>query len=514
MESTFLIRAAQFILAITILVFLHEGGHFTFAKLFKTRVSRFYIFANWKFHLWSSYDNWFRRLLGKKLVTERDNESVNFCQEVKNWWYRTTGQKEKIVTENVGNKKYDDNIGTEYGIGWLPIGGYCQIDGMVDETQSAEDLAKKPVQPWEFRSKKAYQRLLIMAGGVMVNFVLALVIYSGVFYAWGDDYYALEDMTMGMKFNDEAKSYGFEDGDILISSDQTVYKDFSADLLRDMASAKEVIVQRKGNLEKVLLPGNLNLLNMIKTDPVFCRPFVPADVDTVLAATPASSIGIKKGDRIVKLGAKDIDSWNTFIYETGRMLDALSDASSKKDSMAILTTTLIWKEKNSEKLDTALVQFDAADGRVALGVGMTTIADYYNPRHVEYDVLSSISEGCSYGINVLGGYISDLKYVASKEGAKSLGGFGAIGSMFPPVWDWVLFWKMTAFLSIILAFMNIIPIPGLDGGHILFLLWEVVTGKQPSLKFLQISQNIGMGLLLLLMVVANLNDILRWLGVM
>lgn len=511
MES-FIIRAAQFILAITLLVFLHEGGHFTFAKLFKTRVSRFYIFANWKFHLWSSYDNWFRRLLGKEPITERDDEGVNFIQEIKNYWYNLTGKKDLIVTKNVGNKKYDDKVGTEYGIGWLPIGGYCQIDGMIDETQTAEKLSA-PAQPWEFRSKKAYQRLLIMAGGVMVNFVLALVIYSAVFYTWGEDYFALEDMTMGMKFNDEAKSYGFKDGDILLSSDNTTYKEFSADLMRDMSKAKEVKVKRNGKVITIALPGNLNLINMIKSEPIFCRPFIPAEIDSVIPGSMASKTAIKKGDKIIKLGDADIDTWSTFSYETGKLVDALSDAKTQKDSASILNTTLIWQDK-AGITDTANVTLSVEEGRIVLGVGMTTPANYYKPRHISYGIMSSIKEGCSYGLNVLGGYISDLKYVASKEGAKSLGGFGAIGSMFPPVWDWALFWKMTAFLSIILAFMNIIPIPGLDGGHILFLLWEVITKKQPSLKFLQISQNIGMGLLLLLMVVANLNDILRWLGLM
>lgn len=509
----FLIRAAQFILAITLLVFLHEGGHFFFAKLFKTRVSRFYIFANWKFHLWSSYDNWFRKLIGKAPLTERDDEGVHFGQQIKNWYYKLTGQKDRIVTKNVGNKKYNDEVGTEYGIGWLPIGGYCQIDGMIDETQTAEKLSA-PAQPWEFRSKKAYQRLLIMAGGVMVNFILALVIYSAVFYFHGDDYYAVQDMEMGMKFNDQAKALGFKDGDIFISSDRGEFKDFSADLIRNISKAKEVTVKRDGKEMAIAMPGDLNMLEMLKADPVFCRPLVPAEVDTVMPNTPASQLSIAKGDRIVKIENKDIDSWNAFSYETSLIADALTDAKSHNDSLAILTKTIVWKKANSETLDTAKVTFNFEEGRPMLGVGMTTIANYYKPRHESYDLLPSISAGCSYGINVLGGYISDLKYVASKEGAKSLGGFGAIGSMFPPVWDWVIFWQMTAFLSIILAFMNIIPIPGLDGGHILFLLFEVVTRKKPSLKFMQVAQNIGMGFLLLLMVMANLNDILRWLGIM
>lgn len=511
--ETFIIRAGQFLLAITLLVFLHEGGHFCFAKLFKTRVSRFYIFANWHFHLFSSYDNWFRRLLGKPLITERDDEGVHFLQKVKNAYYQLTNQKDRIQTKNVGNKKYDDKVGTEYGIGWLPLGGYCQIDGMIDETQTAEKLAA-PAQPWEFRSKKAYQRLLIMAGGVMVNFFLALIIYSAVFYHWGDEYYALQDMEMGMKFNDDAKALGFKDGDIIVSTDKGELKDFSADLMRDLASCNQAVVKRGGTTMAIKMPGDLSLLDMLKSDPVFCRPLIPCDVDTVIAGSVAEKAGIKKGDKIVSIDNRPLDSWNAFSFETTLIADALTDCQSKKDSVAVLTRTLVWKNSATQALDTAQVVFDVQEDRPVLGVGMTTLADYYKPRHVDYGFFESIKAGCEYGLDVLGGYVGDLKYVFTKEGAKSLGGFGAIGGMFPPVWDWMMFWRMTAFLSIILAFMNIIPIPGLDGGHILFLLYEVVTRKQPSLRFMQIAQNIGMGFLLLLMVVANLNDILRWLGVM
>lgn len=510
MES-FLIRAAQFILAITILVFLHEGGHFTFAKMFGTRVSRFYVFANWKFHLWSSYDNWWRRLRGKELVTERDDESINFIQQLKNYYYSLTKQQDRIVTKNVGNKKYNDKVGTEYGIGWLPLGGYCQIDGMIDETQTAEKLSA-PAKPWEFRSKKAYQRLLIMAGGVMVNFFLALIIYSAVFYTWGDKYYAVKDMTMGMKFNDEAKALGFQDHDILLRSDLGEFKDFSGNLMRDISKAHEVIVLRNNREVLVPLNGDLNLLNMLKAEPVFCRPFIPALVDSVYASSPAFKAGIRKGDTIVKLGNKDIDTWGTFEFEVSRMTDALTDAKTTNDSLGVLTNIVVWKKADGTR-DTAQVTFTYQDERVVMGVGQSLVKNFYKPHHDEFGFLESVKKGCTYGIDVLGGYISDLKYVASKEGAKSLGGFGAIGSMFPEYWDWMVFWKMTAFLSIILAFMNIIPIPGLDGGHILFLLVEVITRKQPSLKFMQIAQNIGMGFLLILMVVANLNDILRWIGV-
>ena len=511
MES-FLIRAAQFILAITILVFLHEGGHFTFAKMFGTRVSRFYVFANWKFHLWSSYDNWWRRLRGKELVTERDDESVNFCQQIKNFYYSITGNKDKIVTKNVGNKKYNDKVGTEYGIGWLPLGGYCQIDGMIDETQTAEKLSA-PAKPWEFRSKKAYQRLLIMAGGVMVNFFLALIIYSAVFYTWGDEYYAVKDMTMGMKFNDEAKALGFQDHDILLRSDLGEFKDFSGNLMRDISKAHEVIVLRNNREVLVPLNGDLNLLNMLKAEPMFCMPYIPALIDSVDVSSPAYKAGMHKGDTIVKLGSKKIDTWTTFNYEVSRMSDALTDAKTSRDSIATLTNNIVWK-KTDGSMDTAQVVFNCVEDHLQIGVLRARLDNFYKPHHDDYDFMSSLKKGPSYGIDVLSGYVSDLKYVATKEGAKSLGGFGAMGSMFPDHWDWMIFWKMTAFLSIILAFMNIIPIPGLDGGHILFLLVEVITRKQPSLKFMQISQNIGMGFLLLLMIVANLNDILRWIGVM
>mgnify|MGYP001677109020 CR=1 FL=1 len=292
--EVFIIKALQFILSITILVALHEGGHFFFAKLFKTRVSRFYVFANYKFHLWSSYDNWWRRLIGKPLVTERSED---------------------------GNKLYNEEAGTEYGLGWLPIGGYCQIDGMVDETQSAADLAKKPAQPWEFRSKKAYQRLLMMAGGVMVNFILALFIYSMVLYTWGDSYVATKDMTYGMKFNDDAKALGFKDGDILLSTELGDFKDFNADLYRDIAKAHTCNIIRSGKAMTLTLPGDLDLLRMMKSTPSFVRPLIPADIDSVMKGSPAETIGMKAGDRIIALGGKNIDSWNEINNELGRLKD-------------------------------------------------------------------------------------------------------------------------------------------------------------------------------------------------
>lgn len=483
MMSPFLIRTLEFILAITILVALHEGGHFFFSKLFGVRVNKFYVFFDYKFRLFSTKFGWWRKLRGLPPAKKKED----------------------------GTYEYE---GTEYGIGWIPLGGYCQIDGMIDETQHDVEKLKEPAQPWEFRGKPCWQRLLIMIGGVLVNFLLALVIYCAVFFAWGEDYIAVKDMPYGMKFNEDAKALGFKDHDILTgckeADGETIeFREFGAQLFRDIAAAKSVSVIRDGKKVEIATPGDLSLLTMLKSEPVFCRPFVPAEVDTVLAGTPAAKAGIKKGDKIVALGSKPIDSWNTFTYETGRMTDMLTDCRTKADSVKVLTKQVVVQRGNAT--DTVTVTFD---NEAKLGVGMTTIANYAKITHIEHDIFSCIPAGCGYAIDMLGGYVSDLKYVATKEGAKSLGGFGAIGSMFPPVWDWYMFWMMTAFLSIILAFMNILPIPALDGGHVMFLLYEMIFRRKPGLNFMVRAEYIGMGILLLLMVVANLNDILRWLGMM
>ena len=483
MMSPFLIRTLEFILAITILVALHEGGHFFFSKLFGVRVNKFYVFFDYKFKLFSTKFGWWRKLRGLPPAKKKED----------------------------GTYEYE---GTEYGIGWIPLGGYCQIEGMIDETQHDVEKLKEPAQPWEFRSKPTWQRLLIMIGGVLVNFILALVIYCAVFFAWGEDYIAVKDMPYGMKFNEDAKALGFKDHDILTGCKEAdgetmEFREFGAQMFRDIAAAKSVSVIRDGKKVEIATPGDLSLLTMLKSEPVFCRPFVPAEIDTVLAGTPAVKAGIKKGDKIVALGDKPIDSWSTFTYETGRMTDMLTDCNTKADSVKVLTKQVVLQRGNST--DTVTVTFD---NEARLGVGMTTIANYAKVTHIEHDLLSCIPAGCGYAVNMLSGYVSDLKYVATKEGAKSLGGFGAIGSMFPPVWDWYMFWMMTAFLSIILAFMNILPIPALDGGHVMFLLYEMIFRRKPGLNFMVRAEYIGMGILLLLMVVANLNDILRWLGMM
>ena len=442
-------------LAISLLVLLHEGGHFFFAKLFGVRVDKFYIFFDWKFSLF---------------------------------------------------KFKPKNSDTEYGIGWLPLGGYCKIAGMIDESFDTEQM-KQPVQDYEFRSKPAWQRLLIMIGGVLVNFLLALFIYGQILFWWGDTYIPVKDMTMGMKFNQEAKSYGFKDGDILVGTDTKAFKDFSADLYRDISEAKRVDILRDGKPMSISLPGDLNLLNMIKADPAFVRPLLPARIDSVMAGSPAEKAGLKAGDHILALNGAPVDSYNEFIDQLGRREDLLLTAKTPADSLKARTVTIVFG--SDAKADTATVVLTP---ELKLGFFAPNLTAIYEPVTVEYGFLESIPAGIKYGWHVLASYVDDMKYVFSAEGAKSLGGFGAIGSLFPPMWDWYMFWKMTAFLSIILAFMNILPIPALDGGHVLFLLYEMITRRKPSEEFMIRAEYVGFGLLILLMVVANLNDILRWLG--
>lgn len=447
-------------LAISILVLLHEGGHFFFAKLFGVRVEKFYLF----------FDPWFHLFEFKP-------------------------------------KKSD----TTYGIGWLPLGGYCKISGMIDESFDTEQM-KKPAQPWEFRSKPAWQRLLIMVGGVLVNFLLALFIYAMVLFTWGDSYYSLHDMTYGMKFNQAAKEIGFRDGDILLRTDEHTLNKFDVDMYRDIANASTVTVLRGGKEVTVNLPEDMSLLTMLKSDPVFVRPFIPAEVDSVLPGSPAQKAGMLKGDKLLAINGKSIDSWNEFDDQMGRMSDVLAAAVTPADSLKARTTTVVFAHKaDLSKKDTVSMVLNPD---LTLGVGRTFLGSYYKPVKLEYGFLESFPAGAVYGVNVLRGYVDDMKYVFSADGAKSLGGFGSIGSLFPPTWDWMMFWRMTAFLSIILAFMNILPIPALDGGHVLFLLYEMITRRKPSENFLIKAEYVGFGILILLMVVANMNDILRWLGYM
>lgn len=474
----FLIKLLQFILAISLLVLLHEGGHMLASVLFGVRVEKFFLFFDVRIGKWS----------GKFFSFKPKNSH------------------------------------TEFGMGWLPLGDYCKIAGMIDESMDTEQMKREP-QPWEFRTKPAWQRLIIMVGGVTVNFLLALFIYSMIMFHWGESYIRMADMSEGMKFNTEAKNLGFQDHDILLGTDIRSFKDFNVDVYRDLSEARYCDVRRNGKIVRIPLPGDLNLLDMLKVTPQFVAPFIPAVADTVLQnmptadgqstgeVTPAWKAGLRKGDKILAVNNKTIDSYNGFTEEIGIINDQLLVIDNARDSLRLMNITLAVQRAGTTTIDTLKATLTKD---LKLGFAVQDLGRMYADKitHVDYGFFESFPAGIRYGWNVLKGYVSDMQYVFTAEGAKSLGGFGAIGSLFPASWNWYLFWKMTAFLSIILAFMNILPIPALDGGHVLFLLYEVITRRKPSEKFMIRAEYVGITLLLLLMIVANLNDILRWLGLM
>ncbi len=444
--ETFLIRALQLILSLSLLVIVHEGGHFFFARLFKIRVEKFYIF----------FDPWFSLFKFKPKNSE-----------------------------------------TEYGVGWLPLGGYCKIAGMIDESMDTEQM-KQPAQPWEFRSKPAWQRLLVMIGGVMMNFLLALFIYSMILFTWGDQYVALKDVSYGMKFNETAQQIGFRDGDILQSADGKELVRFDMDMIRSIVEAREVTVMRQGVETKILMP-ELSLLELAQQDPMFVDYLYPNVVDSVLPGGAFCKAGVQKGDLLLAFNGKSLNSWNAFMEEMDRLRTR-----AEVEKLPSASFELVFSHEGL--CDTVMVH-TGSDFRV----GAIGSRPDYNVTTLNYGFGESFPAGAALGVHTLKGYVNDMKYVFTKEGAKSVGGFGTIGSIFPKVWDWERFWSMTAFLSIILAFMNILPIPALDGGHVLFLLYEIIARRKPSDKFLEYAQMVGMFLLFGLLIWANFNDVLKFL---
>ena len=451
--ETFLIRALQLVLSLSLLVIIHEMGHFLFARLFKTRVEKFCLF----------FDPWFTLFKFKPKRSE-----------------------------------------TEYAVGWLPLGGYVKISGMIDESMDLEQM-KQPPQPWEFRSKPAWQRLLIMVGGVLFNFLLALFIYSMILFAWGDTYIPVQKAPLGMDFNETMHQVGFQDGDVLISADGVPFERMGADLLMGIVDARQVTVLRDGKEASVYIPDGL--MDRLLADSTRFADFrIPFVLDSLAAQSPAQLAGLQPGDSITQLDGRNI-AYLDFRAEMEQRRQTLAAAPSDSLSQALRHIRLTYVRQGVT--DTVSLSVDTAFTMGVYAVGQT---DRLLPVvQKDYGFFASFPAGIKLGVETLEGYVGQMKYLFSKEGAKQLGGFGAIGSIFPATWDWHQFWYMTAFLSIILAFMNILPIPALDGGHVLFLLYEIVARRKPSDKFMERAQMVGMFLLFALLIWANLNDVIRFL---
>ena len=437
--ETVLIKAAQLFLSLSILVIIHECGHFLFARLFKVRVEKFYLFFN----------PWFSLFKYKPQKSE-----------------------------------------TEYGIGWLPLGGYVKIAGMLDESMDKESLAQPP-KPWEFRVKPAWQRLFIMVGGVLMNFILAFIIYSMMAYALGEEYLPMKNVTKGYAFNEMTIKAGFQNGDIPLTADHVPLEYMDGKTRMAIVSAKEVTVLRNGEEVTIHLPADFNKVVFEKSINFAERcPFV---VNSVLNGSPAMKAGLMAGDSIVGING----SSNLFYPE---IQQALAEDKEKPVSLDVY--------RNNQLLSILVTPTESGK----IGVYPKPVTEFYKTIQVHYSFLSSIPAGIKIGMNTIKMYLSQFKFVFSKEGAQNLGGFGAIGNLFPDKWHWDAFWGMTAFLSIILGVMNLLPIPALDGGHVMFLLYEVITGRKPNEKFMEYAQVAGMILLIGLLLYANGNDLFRWLS--
>lgn len=454
--ETILIRVLQLLLSLTILVVIHELGHFTFARIFKVRVEKFYMFFNpwltlFKIPSRQNYEG------GRALIQTRPSKSD-----------------------------------TEWGIGWLPLGGYCKIAGMIDESMDTEQM-KQPAQPWEFRTKPAWQRLLIIIGGVLFNFLLALFIYAMVLFTWGESYLLPKDFKQGMEYGTVAQEMGFRNGDVLLAADGEEL-DRWPKAVRQLAEARQVEVLRAGTLDTIYMGDGL-MQRLLAENEGFATPIFPYVIDSILPQSPLDKAGFQRNDRIIALNGEPFASFSEYSHR----ISLLQQEGKSR------TVTLTYQR--GTRTDTATITLDPQYKGGAYPYGLT---HYFPPRTQTYSFFASLPAGIHLGINTMQGYVNDLKYVFTKEGAGSLGGFGTIGSIFPPIWDWYSFWTMTAFLSIILAVMNILPIPALDGGHALFILYEMIFRRKPSEKFMERAQMAGMLFLLILMFWANFNDILRF----
>lgn len=428
-----IIKILQVILALSVLILIHEFGHFIFAKMFRIRVEKFYLFFDAGFALF--------RFKPK-------------------------------------------NSDTEYGIGWLPLGGYCKISGMVDESMDTESLKSEP-KPWEFRSKPAWQRLLVMSGGVLFNFIFAIIVYIGILAGWGESYISNEDNEIYV--NELAYEMGFRNGDRILSFDDYTPERFEM-LQADMArqTARKATVMRDGDTVDIYLDHNM--IGEVLNSPGMFGLAIPFVVDTIPETSPNSRAGLMKGDRISAIEGRPIE----FLQDSREIL---GEYAGKEIDITVV--------RDNDTLQMP-VQVDTG-GRLGIYASIPGV------KTKSYSVASAIPAGIRHTFTTIGGYLQDLKLVftPSTEAYKSVGSFIAMGQIFPATWDWYRFLNILALLSIMLGVMNLIPIPALDGGHILFTLYEIITGKKPSDRFLAVAQVIGMAILLGIMVLAFGNDIGR-----
>ena len=483
------------ILSLSLLVIVHEFGHYFFARLFKTRVDKYYIFFNPYFSLFRMkkfggrwHFKFFSRNVPDALVAEKDADGNELKDEKGKVSYRAMTDEERAALPEDDWRREPDN--TEWGIGWLPFGGYCSIVGMVDETTKAGNLSKEP-QPWEFRSKPAWQRLLIIVGGVLVNFITALILYVAILFTWGEQYIPMENAKYGLYFSETALNEGFQNGDLILTVDGKSYEklgDLATALLVDNAQRVEVL--RDGQKDTVYLSADFAQKVLASGNQVFCQFDFPFVIDSVWDGSVAAKSDLRRGDSLTAINDTSYNSFFDF-------RSVLANHANEEIDLALY---------RAGQPDTFLVQL-GEDGM--LGVTPVSYWDLLGTKKVEYSFWSSIPNGIAKGFQKLADYVKSFKLVFTKEGASQLGGFGTIGSIFPKVWNWEIFWNMTAFLSIILAFMNFLPIPALDGGYILFILVEMITGRKPSDKFIGYANTVGFAILILLLIYANGMDVVR-----
>jgi len=439
---TILIKILQFILSLSILVIIHELGHFIMAKFFGTRVEKFYLF----------FDPWFSLFKFKR------------------------GE-------------------TEYGVGWLPLGGYVKISGMIDESMDKEQM-KQPPQPWEFRSKKSWQRLLIMTGGVFFNFILALLIYVFVLFTWGETYLPTSNVKYGIVTDSVGYELGLRDGDKILSVDNQYIENFfqiTSDIV--LNDRKTIQVERNGETVNINITMDYIKRVLKREGQIEPRaPFGPYIITTFQKESPAKAAGVLVDDELV--GLDDIKF---------KWFDEFQKYLAKNKNRPVKMNLI----RQNKPVDITVAPTVA--GMLGIGSSYLTMDKLFELKTINYGFFQSIPAGIAKGFKSIGDYLKQFRLIFSRhtKAYESLGGFITIGSIFPAVWDWQSFWELTAFLSIILAVMNILPIPALDGGHVMFLLFEVITGRKPGDKFLEYAQIAGMIILLSLLVLANGNDIMR-----